>query len=179
MNDERDTSRDEARGQPPARFSRWPVIHLTDLWLCLIILAICVWLYTVTMDFEKVSALFAQDVPPEFFPRLLLWTIGLLALLLPFEHIHLRRRNEDIDKHRTVSIKPISFVTVALLALIVSSIQWVGTTGAMVIVCVALPMLWGERRWKVLLPYAIVFPTIITLLFSNVLKVHFEPGQLW
>jgi len=179
MGERRETSRDDADGRSPSRFSRLPVINLTDLWLCLIILAVCIGLYVATMHFEKVSDMFAQDVPPEFFPRLLLWTIVLLALLLPFEHIHLRRRNEDIDEHRTVSIKPISFVTVALLALIVASMQWVGTWLAMVIVCLTLPLLWGERRWIVLVPYAILFPGSVALLFSGVLKVHLEPFQLW
>jgi hypothetical protein len=178
MNERRESTRDDAAGRS-SLFSRLPVINLTDLWLCLIILAVCVALYVATMSFEKVSDMFAQDVPPEFFPRLLLWTIAVLAVLLPFEHIHLRRRNEDIDEHRTVSIKPISFFTVALLALVVASMVWVGTWLAMVIVCVALPLLWGERRLIVLVPYAIVFPGLVALLFSGVLKVYLEPGQLW
>ncbi len=179
MNEQRESSPQQTRGQRPARFSRLPTINLTDLWLCLLIVAVCVALYVVTRDFEQVADMFAQDVPPEFFPRLLLWTIGVLALLLPFEHIHLRRRDEDIDEHRSVSIKPISFVTAALLALVVASMPWLGTWVTMTLVCVLLPLLWGERRWIVLVPYAIVFPGLVVLLFSGVLKVYLEPGSLW
>ncbi|MDH3642096.1 MAG: tripartite tricarboxylate transporter TctB family protein [Gammaproteobacteria bacterium] len=179
MSERRETSRADANERSPFRLSRLPVINLTDLWLCLIILAACIGLYVATMNFEKVSDMFAQDVPPEFFPRLLLWTIGILALLLPFEHIHLRRRNEDIDEHRTVSIKPISFVTVVLLALVVASMKFLGTWLAMTLVCLALPLLWGERRLIVLVPYAVVFPGLVALLFAGVLKVHLEPFQLW
>ena len=47
---------------------------------------------------------------------------------------------------------------------------------SMVVVCLALPMLWGERRLKVLIPFAVVFPGLVAFLFASVLGVHFEPG---
>ena len=43
-------------------------------------------------------------------------------------------------------------------------------------VCLALPVLWGERRIKVIVPYAIILPMAVTVLFSYVLGVHFETG---
>ena len=46
----------------------------------------------------------------------------------------------------------------------------------MILVCLLLPSLWGERRLKVLLPFAILFPTAVALLFTQVLRVYFEPG---
>ena len=47
----------------------------------------------------------------------------------------------------------------------------------MIVVCIALPVLWGERRIKVLIPYVILFPAAVTILFTQVLKVYFEPGM--
>ena len=77
-----------------------PLIDRTDLGLAIIILAICGYLYWVTTGFDKVADLFAQDVPPEFFPRLLIWTIVVLTLGLPFEHLFLRKRGKSLDEER-------------------------------------------------------------------------------
>jgi hypothetical protein len=48
----------------------------------------------------------------------------------------------------------------------------------MVLLCLGLPVLWGERRWYAILPFAIGFPTAVYLLFAEVLEVHFEPSPL-
>ncbi len=155
-----------------------PLVHATDLKLCLIILAGCAALYLGTTQFEKVADLFAQDVPPEFFPRLLIWTIVVLTVLLPFEHLYLRRRQKDIDRDRRKAVKPIAYITGALLCVVVASISVLGPWLTMTLVCVALPTLWHERRLKVVIPFAVIFPALVTLLFSRVLEVHFEPGYV-
>jgi len=41
-----------------------------------------------------------------------------------------------------------------------------------------LPLLWGERRIKLLIPYVLLFPTLLYLLFSSVLQVNFLPGMV-
>jgi len=151
-------------------------IDRADLGLTIIILIACGLLYWVTTGFDQVSDLFAQDVPPEFFPRLLLWIIAILALALPFEHLFLRKKGKSLNQERAQPIKPITTMTAALLFAVVASIAWLGTALSMFAVCLALPLLWGERRFKVIVPYAIITPLAVTLLFSYVLGVHFEPG---
>ena len=152
------------------------LIHLTDLKLALFIIAVCAYLYWVTTDFEQVADMFAQDVGPEFFPQLLLWTIIVLSLALPFEHLFLKEKRKGIDKDRKDRIEPMAFVTAGLLIATVASIPWLGSILSMVAVCILLPVLWGERRPKVLVPFAVIFPAFITLLFAYLLGVHFEPG---
>ena len=155
-----------------------PLIHWTDFWLAVFILVCCAALYYATTRFEEVSPLMAQNIPPEFFPRLLIWTIVVLTLFVPFEHLFLGAGRGDIDKDRSVRIKPIAVVTAVLLVGVVASTLLVGTLVAMVLICVLLPLLWGERRAKVLIPFAILFPGAVTLLFTQVLKVYFEPGMI-
>ena len=152
------------------------LIDRTDLGLSIFILIGCGFLYWVTTGFEEVADLFAQDVPPEFFPRLLIWTIVVLALLMPFEHLFLKKKGTSLKKEREKRIKPMAFVTAALLCAVVASIQWLGTALSLVFVCFGLPILWGERRLAVLVPFAIVLPGVVTVLFSYILGVHFEPG---
>ena len=61
-----------------------PLVHRIDLVVTLIILAICGALYYITTTFDEVSNMLAQNIPPEFFPRLVLMIIVGLTLALPF-----------------------------------------------------------------------------------------------
>ena len=166
-------------GNPSSETGRRRIAGLfqgADVVVCVVMLVFSAWVYYVTTSFEKVADLFAQDVPPEFLPRLLIWTIVVLSLLMPFEH--LLKPRAHFDAARSASIAPMAYLTASLLALIVLSIQWLSTYVAMVAVCVALPLLWGERRWRFIIPYALVFPTVVMLVFSKLLGVYFEPGLL-
>jgi len=172
--DGRADRRDDTRRRP--LFGADGLVHGTDLAVTGILLAVCAWLYYLTTTFEEVSPLFAQDVPPEMLPRLLIWTIAILSLLLPFEHLLKPGGREHFDEARSVAIHRMAYFTAGLLALVVLSIEWIGTYFAIIAVCFLLPVLWGERRWKLLVPYAIVFPTAVMFLFSRLLGVYFDPG---
>ena len=163
-------------GEERKKTSVSSLIHWTDFRLTMVILAVCGVLYAVTTGFEEVAALLAQNIPPEWFPQLLIWTIVVLSMVLPFEHLFLEKGAAEIDKGRSEKIKPMAMITALLLILAVTSILLFGTALAMVLICIALPLLWGERRVKLLVPYFILFPFAVTVLFTQVLKVYFEPG---
>jgi putative tricarboxylic transport membrane protein len=169
-----DDSKNETSGE--SRFSS--LVHRTDLTLAVAILAVCGILYYLTTRFEKVPEMMSQNIPPEWFPRLLIWVIALLTLVIPFEHLMHKKGKEHLDEARSASIKPISIYSAILLCLIVGLMPWLGTALSLVLVCVLLPVLWGERRIKVLVPFALLFPWVVTLLFTKVLGVYFEPG-IW
>ena len=154
------------------------LIHWTDFRLTVFILVVCGALYAVTTTFEEVPVLLSQNIPPEWFPQLLIWTIVALSLTLPIEHRFLQDGAAGLDADRSERIRPMAVFTAVLLCLVVASIQLFGTAIAMVAICIALPILWGERRPRVLVPYVIVFPTAVIVLFTQVLKVYFEPGAL-
>lgn len=167
---------DQARDEGRKRASASSFVHFTDLWLAVLILVICGWLYYVTTGFEEVSSLLAQNIGPEWFPRLLIWTIVVLSLMLPFEHLARGTKTDSIDEDRSSRIKPISIMTALLMLAVVGMVHLFGTLGGMITVCIALPLLWGERRAKVLVPYVLIFPPAVALLFTKVLKVYFEAG---
>ena len=154
---------------------RPPLVHKTDLVVALIILAACAYLYYLTTQFEVVIDAFAQDIQPSFFPRLLLFLIGLLALVLPFES-RLMGNGKRLDKGRQQAVPPMSYLTMGLLVLLVLALPLLGMYLMLILVCTLLPMLWGERRLLLLIPYALIFATFIMLLFGKVLKVYLEPG---
>jgi len=169
---------DEVGGMEGARSTTLiaRLIHPVDGILTLIILAAVAWLYYETSQFDEVSALLSQNVPPQMFPRLLLVIIAVLALAMPFEHLLLKRKGKDIDKDRRKPVKAIAWVTMAALVAIIAASPLLGTLLTMVTVCIVIPFLWGERRLRFVLPFAVLFPLFIALLFNIVLGVYFDPG---
>lgn len=154
------------------------MINRTDLTVSVLLLAACSVLYYVTSTFEEVSPLFAQDMPPERFPRMLLWFIAILTLLLPFEKKLRGEAGKVLDKARERPARPIVYLSVAFLVVVVMSIEIIGTFFVLVAVCLGLPLIWGERRWKILIPFVLLFPAAVMLLFSNVLGVYFATGLI-
>ena len=172
------TKTDSGPDPGPGRASAHPLLHRVDLVIALVILGICAALYGVTAGFEEVSALLSQNIPPEFFPRLVLLLIAILALGLPFEHLFHRRLGRDVDSDRRRRLQRMPYLTAALLVALGAAMPYLGTLLTMVAVCALLPPLWGERRLKLILPFAILFPLTVALVFNRILLVYFEPGVL-
>ena len=160
----------------PSTARRW--IHPVDLVLSLVILALVGYFAYLTTTFEEVSALFDGGVTPEFFPRLMLWVIAILAVLMPFEHAWrvARTGSSGLEEDRKKATKPIAFVTMAVALVIVSAATWLGTYLTLIAVCLVLPVLWGERRWVPVSLFGLGFPTVVMLVFTQVFKIYFEPG---
>lgn len=154
------------------------LIHKTDLLLAAIILAICAGLFFETTRFPEVPPLVKQGIGPEFFPRVILWTIVILTLMVPFEHIFQARRGQSLDDDRARRIKPITYVTALLLLGVLVAMPYLGTFATMILVCAALPLLWGERRYWLIGIYAAAFPLLVGVLFFIGLKVNEVPGEV-
>jgi len=152
------------------------VLHTTDLVVALIILTICAVLYYVTTTFDEVSDMLAQNVPPEFFPQLVLIIIAILTFGIPFEHLLHARRGGNIDSERSDRIKRMPYFTGGLLIVLVLAIPYLGMLLCMIGVCLVLPLLWGERRLKLIIPFAVLFPLAVAYVFNKILLVFFEPG---
>ena len=159
-----------------ARRGHEGLIHLTDLIVSITVIAICLFFYYVTTTFDEVSNLLAQNVPPEFFPRGVLIIIMILALGLPFEHVVHSRRGENIDSERSERVRRLPYLSAALLFLSVLAMPYVGTLLSTIGICVALPLLWGERRWRLITLFALIFPTAVAYVFDRILLVQYEPG---
>ncbi|MGI9433502.1 MAG: tripartite tricarboxylate transporter TctB family protein [Geminicoccaceae bacterium] len=152
------------------------LIDRIDAVLALVLILGCAALYYVTTGFPKPPLFLGENVLPEEFPRLLLWIIVLLSLTLPFEHLLEKQRHPLIRKSRRATIGFTSWATIALLLVILAFAETVGTILTILISALALPLLWGERRWVLLVVYAVGFTAIVTYIFAVVLRVYFEPG---
>lgn len=154
------------------------LLHRTDLGISIVLLLICAALYYETATWETVPESLSQNIPPTFFPRIVLFCIALMALLLPVEAYFKKKGGVNLDDDRSDRVAPITYLTALLLITIVLAAQWLGTFLTMVLACFALPLLWGERRWLILIPFAILFPLLVRVIFVNALNVHFLPGLL-
>jgi putative tricarboxylic transport membrane protein len=170
------SERTERKGDGEAGGMPAPSVHMVDLAVTAVIVALCAFLFWDTTTFEKVPESLAQNVQPTMFPRLLLAVIVVMALFLPFEHVQKKMHGIDLDSARSDWVRPITYVTgLGLLGMVIAT-PWLGTFLAMVVACALFPVLWGERRYWLVAIYAVAFPLAITLLFVAGLEVNFEPG---
>ena len=146
--------------------------------MALLMIALIGFLWFETTKFEKVPDLFSNNIPPEMFPQILLIIILGMILIIPFEHIFLKKNGKNIDAGRDKPIEKSTLGTMVILSTIVASSQILGAAITIIAISIALPLYWGEKRLKVLVPYIIGFPLFVIILFNIVLGVHFEPGLL-
>ena len=158
--------------------SKRNLFNITDTIIATLLVAMLVFLWLETEKFEEVSDLFAQNIPPQMFPQILLMIIGLMVCIIPFEHLFLSKSGKDIDADRKKKIKPITYGSMAMLIAIISFSEFLGAHITIFLSCLILPLFWGERNLKLLIPYVVLFPIAIILLFNVALGLYFEPGIL-
>jgi len=154
------------------------LLNKKDTIIALLMIALIGFLWFETTKFEKVPDLFSNNIPPEMFPQILLIIILGMILIIPFEHIFLKKNGKNIDAGRDKPIEKSTLGTMVILSTIVASSQILGAAITIIAISIALPLYWGEKRLKVLVPYIIGFPLFVIILFNIVLGVHFEPGLL-
>lgn len=154
------------------------LLNKKDTIIALLMIAVISFLWFETTKFEKVPDLFSNNIPPEMFPQILLIIILGMILIIPFEHIFLKKNGKNIDAGRDKPIEKSTLGTMVILSTIVASSQILGAAITIIAISIALPLYWGEKRLKVLVPYIIGFPLFVIILFNIVLGVHFEPGLL-
>ena len=157
---------------------RAPLIDATDAVVALLVLAAAGLAYQATTAFEEAPAMLSQNITPAAFPRMLLALIAALALALPFEHRFRGPGFAKISADRAKPIRRTAWLTIAFVVLVATAAPYLGTVLTMLAVCIALPLLWGERRARLVLVFAGAFTVAVTVLFGYVLKVYFEPGVL-
>ena len=151
------------------------LLNKKDTIIALLMIALIGFLWFETTKFEKVPDLFSNNIPPEMFPQILLIIILGMILIIPFENIFLKKNGKNIDAGRDKPIEKSTLGTMVILSTIVASSQILGAAITIIAISIALPLYWGEKRLKVLLPYIIGFPLFVIILFNIVLGVHFEP----
>lgn len=151
----------------PARRRR---IH-SDVAIAIGIVAFCAIIYAITTTFPKVPAALATGMGPEVFPRLLLALLMVLAGAL----VLLARGKADRGREPIPAM--VYWTALAMLAFM--GVLWAaGMAAAMFIGFVGMGLLWGERRWVLLVTSGFVLSALIYTLFVKGFGVPLPRGLL-
>ena len=128
--------------------------------------------YVATTTFREVPAMLSQNVPPTFFPRLVLGAIAVLSVALVATSIG--KSPESRPKiHRRV------LVTAAIFIVAIVAMPRLGTLVTVALVSIGLATYWGERRKTRLAALGIALPAAIHVVFAVALGMRFPTGVLW
>ncbi len=142
-----------------------------DTYVGVTLLALCAIIYWLTTGFTEVPAMLSQNVPPTFFPRLVLSFVAILSVVLIFNGLG---KSPEVN----VRIEPAVPMTAAIVVLAGVLAALLGTLPTLALIAIALPLAWGERRLRPIGILAIGLPASIYLIFSVALGIRFPPGQL-
>lgn len=158
----------EGRGgeDPPPR----PRFH-SDVLVALVVLVFCAAVFYLTTTFEEVPSSLAQGMQPAAFPRLVLVVILGLSVIMVLET--LGKRGEG---RKRVPVM-VYLTMLAMIAFLLIN-RWIDLFVAVVAFCIAVPLLWGDRRYLLVMAYAVLLPVGIFVLFSMVLEVRFPRGVI-
>jgi len=138
--------------------------------VCLI--AFCAFVFWLTTGFDEVPPMLSQNVPPTFFPRLVLVVISLLSLVLVVQGL---KKKTDAKE----TIEPAVFVTAAIIAVAGLLLSYAGALLTLSLVAIVLPLAWGERRLHLIGTLAVCLPAAVYLIFSVALGIRFPAGQFF
>jgi len=138
--------------------------------VCLI--AFCAFVFWLTTGFDEVPPMLSQNVPPTFFPRLVLSIIALLSLALVLQGLKKEAKANE-------KIEPAVFVTAAIVAIAGLLLSFAGTLLTLSLVAIVLPIAWGERRARLIGALAVCLPAAVYLIFSFALGIRFPAGRLF
>ena len=136
------------------------------------LIAFCAFVFWLTTGFDEVPPMLSQNVPPTFFPRLVLGIIALLSLALIVAG--LRKEREPKEK-----IEPAVFVTAAIIAIAGTLLSFAGTLLTLSLVAIVLPLAWGERRAHLIGALALGLPAAVYVIFSIALGIRFPVGRIF
>ena len=137
----------------------------------IVLLIFCAAGFWLTAGFNEVPAMLSQNVPPTFFPRLVLTIIAGLSVVLILRGSH---------SHKTpvAEIPRLVFITALVIIAAVAVTEVVGTFPVLVLVSAVLPFCWKERRPHFIAFLAISLPASIYLIFTMALGVRFPRGLI-
>ena len=142
-----------------------------DVYVGATLLALCGVVFWNTTTFREVPAMLSQNVPPTFFPQLVLAVIALLSAALVVSGS--KRKSELRNK-----ASPAVLVTAAVITLTVAILPRLGMLATVCLVAIVLPLCWGERRALRIGLLAVILPLGIYVIFVLALGMRLPRGLL-
>jgi putative tricarboxylic transport membrane protein len=137
----------------------------------LVVLALSLCAYLMTYRFAKVPPMLSQNIPPTFFPRIILTASGFMSGILLVRG--LSRREPPLP-----GVPGVVWMTAAVISGGAILLSKIGILPMILLTSLILPRLWGERRWLRVLLFAVLTPAAIYLLFTLILGLRLPLGIL-
>ena len=154
------------------------LVHKKDLILALLLIAFGSFMYYEAGKFPEAPLVLGDTLNAEVFPRMLVVLLLFLVAVVPFEFKITPEKIDKIDKDRGDKTPLITWITIVVLLTIVALAEFLGSFLTMFVICLTVPLIWGEKRYVTVAIYAIIFPVCVYLLFNKVLGLYFNPGLL-
>lgn len=137
-----------------------------------IILVLCTALFYVTTTFDSDPLGAAQGMPATHMPRLVLSVIAFLTIVMMVQGFRSGQKGEGDTPPWKM------WATAALLALTAILFPLIGVPLAFFLVCMALPVLWGSRDFRLIAAFAVAVPAAIYVVFQILLGLRLPLGPL-
>ncbi len=114
----------------------------------------------------------SQNVPPTFFPRVVLAAIALLSIAL------IATSGRKLDEPKP-ALEPSVYVTAGIFVIAIALVPYLGMLAAVFVVSIGLPLYWGERSVLRIAGLALGLVVAVHVLFVLALGMRFPSGVLW
>lgn len=149
---------------------RRPRLH-SDVKIAAAVLAFCAVVWGLTFTFDTMPAALVPGLGAAAFPRLLLATMALLALALAWTS----RGQADAAREPVPAI--VHWTGLAMLGFM-AGLWLIGMLATTVLGVLGMGLLWGERRWPVLLAVGVGLAASLHLLFGRAFGIVLPRGLL-
>jgi hypothetical protein len=143
----------------------------SDFGITIGIVAFCALVYAITLTFPDMPPALSSGMGPAVFPRLLLGVMVALAALLAL----LARGKTD---ERREPIPAIVYWTAFAMLAFMGLLWLVGMAAAIFLGFVGIGLLWGERRWPILVIAGLALSGVIYALFVKGFAIPLPRGVL-
>ena len=147
------------------RFSR-------DVAVGVVLLLFCAFAFYLTTTFREVPTILSQNVPPTFFPRVVLAALAILSLALVAFSWNERKESKD-------RLEPRVYVTAGIFTIAVALVPYLGMLSTLFLVSMGLSLYWGERRALRIAGLALGLPLAVYVVFVLALGMRFPNGVIW
>ncbi len=125
-----------------------------------------------TTTFRDVPAMLSQNVPPTFFPRVVLVALALLSLAL----VAVSRNKRD---EPAAPLERPVYLTAGIFTIAVALVPYLGMLATVFLVSMGLSLYWGERNAFRIAGLALGLPLAVYVVFVLALGMRFPSGVVW
>jgi len=145
-----------------------------DRIIAIVFLILCIGIYILIP--YQIKDISAYKLKPSFFPKLVLYLMGMVSLLLFITSYSTKNNKEKNDKPEPIKLDIKKLVVIIAVLGYILTIDWIGFLLGSFLLILLLFLISGERKWIVMVLGAILLPGILYYIFANLFHVPLPTG---